>query len=150
MLMATTAVCFASAPICGAQRPASSTAQRGIGCWKLEPGRFKVVGRTHVDPGQTTLPALIQLDTVPGKNWTGEPIGCLVRTLSPEKGYQDGYYVLAGADRLQIDWTSKSGFVGMTLMLRVGKDVMRGRASAWTDYAGEERAPIVLRRVACP
>lgn len=101
-------------------------------------------------PGQTILPPVVRFDTVPGKSWSGEPSGHLVRALAAdgETRYRDGYYLLSGADSLRVAWTN--GFTGMTLMLRLGNVVMHGRASAWTDYQGYEQASVVLRRAACP
>ncbi|MGH7622666.1 MAG: hypothetical protein ACREMU_10040 [Gemmatimonadaceae bacterium] len=120
-----------------------------LGCWRLEPGHFAVIGNSGVDPGQTTLPDLIQFDTVPGKSWAGDPWGRRVRALHDTIAtrYREGYYLPAGADSVRVDWTN--GFVGMTLMLRRDSVTMRGHASAWTDYLGEEDATIVLRRVTC-
>jgi len=109
-----------------------------------------VVKRTRVDPGQTVLPSLIQLDTSPGRQFTGETIGHRVHAFADKSGtiYRDGYYVLSGTDHLDVNWTN--GVVGMTLQLRMDDAIMRGRASAWTDYRGEEQASIVLRRADCP
>jgi hypothetical protein len=141
--------CPAASP-CGAQQAARAKAQALIGCWKVEPGPFSVMGRIGVDPGQTTLPSFVQFDTVPGQSWSGDPLGRLVRALAGDSGsrYRDGYYLFSGADSLQVHWTT--GFVGMTLLLRLDSAVMRGRASAWTDYMGHEEASVVLRRAACP
>ena len=49
-----------------------------------------------------------------------------------------------------LDKYNHATMMGYRVLRFSTEDVMRGRASAWTDYAGEERAPIVLRRVACP
>ena len=136
--------------IANASRDGDAQAQTIVGCWKVDPGKFSVTGRTGADAGQTILPSVVQFDTVPGKSLYGEPFGRLVRGLGADNGtqYRDGYYVLSGPDSLRVDWTT--GFTGMTLMLRLGNAVMHGRASAWTDYMGEERAPVVLRRAVCP
>ena len=109
-----------------------------------------MIGNIGVDPGQTILPRVIQLDTIPGKAWSGEPLGRLVRALPDSSGtqYRDGYYLFAGTDSLQVAWTN--GVVGMNLMLQMDSLTLRGRASAWTDYMGKEQASVVLRRVACP
>ena len=125
-------------------------AQTVIGCWRVEPGKFSVVGKNGADPGQTILPPVVQFDTVPGRSWSGEPLGRLVRGLGADNGtrYRDGYYLLSGSDSLRVDWTT--GFIGMTLVLRLDNAVMHGRASAWTDYMGEEQASVVLRRAVCP
>jgi hypothetical protein len=151
MFLAILSVCFNAASICAAQQGRHAKAQMIVGCWKVEPGKFSVVGRIGVDPGQTKLLApLVQFDTVPGKSWSGEPLGRLVRGLAGGSGtrYRDGYYLLSGADSLRVDWTN--GLTGMTLLLRIDNLVMHGRASAWTDYMGSEEASVVLRRAACP
>jgi len=142
--------CCTAPSLCAAQQDGRAKAKMLLGCWKVEPGRFAVIGTTGVDPGGTVLPSLVQFDTLPGKRWSGEPVGRLVRALAPDNRtrYRDGYYLFSGADSLQVDWTN--GFVGMTLLLRLDSVVMHGVASAWTDYMCNEQATIVLRRAACP
>jgi hypothetical protein len=132
-----------------AQQDERAKARGLIGCWTIEAGRFSIVERIGVDSGQTTLPSRIRFDTMPGKAWSGEPLGRLVRAFAEGSTtrYRDGYYLFAGADSLRVEWAN--GFVGMTLQLRLDKSVMRGRALAWTDYMGSEQASIVLRRAAC-
>src|SRR5215471_15199381 len=150
MFLGMLSVCFNAASLCAAQQGEHAKAQRIVGCWRVEPGKFSVVGRIGVDPGQTKLlPPVVQFDTVPGKSWSGEPWGRLVRGLAGDNRtrYRDGYYLLSGADSLRVDWTS--GFTGMTLLLRLDTVAMHGRASAWTDYSGGEEAAVVLRRAAC-
>ena len=133
-----------------AQQNDQVNARRVAGCWRMEAGPFSTVGARASDPGQTMLPSVIRLEMVPGKSWTGEPLGRRVYALADPSGsrYREGYYRFGGRDSLHVEWTN--GVVGMTLTLRVDTLVMRGRASAWTDYGGEERAPILLRRVSCP
>jgi hypothetical protein len=146
-VLSVTSMC--STPL-GAQQDRPANAQLIVGCWKLEPGQFAVIGKTGVDRGQTVLPSLVQFDTMPGKSKSGEPIGRRVRTSAADSGsrYQEGYYLFSGADSVRVDWTT--GFVGMTLLLRLDDRVMHGRASAWTDYGGSEEASLVLRRAVCP
>jgi hypothetical protein len=142
--------CCAAASAAGAQHDERAKVQTVVGCWTVEPGPLSVVGRSGVDPGQTTLPSLIQFDTVPGKSWTGEPLGRRVRALTGDNGtrYRDGYYLFSDVDSLRVEWTNS--VVGMSLLLRVESLVMHGRASAWTDYMGTEEASLVMRRTACP
>src|SRR5437879_440839 len=88
-----------------ARRDEHAKAQMLIGCWKVEPGRFSVIGTTGVDPGQTIMPSLVQFDTVPGKSWTGEPLGHLVHALAGNRAtrYRNGYYLLSGADSVRVE-----------------------------------------------
>jgi hypothetical protein len=136
--------------LANASQDGQAQAQTVVGCWKVEPGKFSVVGKNGADRGQTILPLVVQFDTLPGKSLSGEPFGRLVRGLGADNGtrYRDGYYALSGTDSLRVDWTT--GFIGMTLVLRLDNAVMHGRASAWTDYMGNEQAPVVLRRAVCP
>jgi len=122
-----------------------------LGCWNLEHERFSVTGDTTVDPGQTTLPTRLQFDTVPGKSWDGRPLGQRVRPVgadSASTNYREGYYLLTGGTKIQVDWTN--GFTGLTLELRGDSASLHGKASAWTDYIGQETAIVYLRRTVCP
>jgi hypothetical protein len=133
-----------------AQQDQNTKANALRGCWKLEVGTFQLSQSTHVDSGQTTLPQFIQLDTVAGRSFFGRSLGRLVRAL-PGKAdtyYRDGYYTFPHPDSVHIDWTN--GFVGMELAFPFDTVVMRGRAEAWTDYGGDERAPVTIRRSLCP
>jgi len=143
-------ICCAAASESPAQQSEYTRAKRLAGCWSVEPGPFSTVGRVGTDAGQTVLPAVIQLDTVPGTSWNGDLIGRRIRSFADGRAtrYRNGYYLFAGTDSLRVEWTN--GVVGMTLQLQVDNVVMRGRASAWTDYMGNEQATIVLRRVRCP
>jgi hypothetical protein len=133
-----------------AQQDQNTKANALRGCWKLEVGAFQVSESTHVDRGQTTLPQFIQLDTVAGRSFFGKPLGRLVRALpwTADTDYRDGYYTFPHPDSVHIDWTN--GFVGVTLAFPFDTLVMRGRAEAWTDYGGDERAPVTVRRSPCP
>lgn len=148
-LLALISTWFTTASLCGAQQDRRVTLRSVIGCWSVTPGHFSIVEKDGADPGQTLLPSVLEFDTVPGKSWMGAPLGRRVRAVVANNGtrYRDGYYLLAGADSLRVDWTNS--VVGMTLDVRLGGSVMRGRATAWTDYMGEERASVVLRRVPC-
>ena len=136
------------------------TAQRGLppdpnmilGCWAVETGRFSVTSvpkATHVDPGQTATPSLIEFDSLPGRSWNGGPVGRRVHGFgNPASQYRDGYYHPSGSDGLRIVWSS--GFTSMAFEVRLDSLVMRGHAEAMTDYGGDERAALVLRRSPCP
>ena len=133
-----------------AQQDQNTKANALRGCWKLEVGTFQVSESTHVDRGQTTLPRFIQFDTVGGRSFFDRPMGRLVRGLPGKTNayYRDGYFTFPHPDTVRIDWTS--GFTGMTLTFPFDTVVMHGRAEAWTDYGGDERAPITVRRSPCP
>jgi hypothetical protein len=149
-LLGIVCACCTAVSASAAQQDERTKVQMVVGCWTVEPGRFSVIGKTPVDSGGTKLPALVRFDTVPGARWSGEPLGRLVHALPDDSGtrYRNGYYLFSATDSLDVEWTN--GVVGMTLLLRVDSLVMHGRASAWTDYMGNEQAPIVLRRAACP
>src|SRR5262249_42407019 len=119
VLLALTLGCCTRAGVAGAQRADRSNVQRLIGCWNIEHGAFSVTGKTGVDPGQTILPSLLHFDSVPGKSWTGEPLGRLVQAVTGDKRtqYRRGYYLFSGEDSVHVVWTN--GFVGMTLFLRM-------------------------------
>ena len=97
----------------------------------------------------TNLPATVRFDSVPGRSWTHTPLGRLVRAIPgpSQSHYREGYYRLAGRDSVDVDWTNS--VVGLNLKLKFEQDSMRGVASAWTDYSGEEHATVVLRRSTC-
>jgi len=134
----------------GAQRSSTRPIPPPTGCWQLEPGPFSVIQRLPADPGQTVLPVVVSFDTVPGRSWDNRPFGRRIRTVtdSTTTRYHEGYYRIVAPDSVLVDWTN--GFVGMSLELRFASVAMRGRATAWTDYGGGQRATISLRRVTCP
>ncbi len=117
------------------------------GCWALTVGEFQ---GTKIDSGMTTLPAMVQLDTLPGKNFFGERSAWLVRGHPSTNGstYREGQFAPVGRDSVWLSWSS--GFVGLTIGVLATAQQMEGFASAWTDYGGEQRAPITLRRSTCP
>src|SRR5437867_3592229 len=47
------------APAC-AFAQAQVASKSVIGCWKVEAGTFSVIGKDHVDPGQTNLPTVVR------------------------------------------------------------------------------------------
>jgi hypothetical protein len=127
----------------------SATIESVRGCWHLQPSGFDA-GESHVDPGQTKLPEVIELDTVPGQSLRGDNVGRRIRTIRDGGGarYPYAFYLLGSGDSVHVHWTS--GFIGLTLELRVNDDRMRGTARVWTDYGGGAEAKISLQRVVCP
>jgi hypothetical protein len=134
----------------GAQQSPARPVTPPTGCWQLKPGPFSIIRRFPAEPGQTVLPLVISFDTTPGRSWDNRPIGRRVRTLSDTIAtqYHEGYYRIVAPDSVLVDWSDS--VVGMTLELRLDSIAMRGRATAWTDYGGGQRATITLRRVTCP
>lgn len=117
------------------------------GCWAVEVGTFK---GNRVDSGMTVLPTRVRLDTVPGVGIWGQPDFWLVRGLPSPNGarYRDGRFMPLGSDGIMISWSN--GFAGMTITARATAERMHGRVQAWTDYGGEQKAPITLTRTTCP
>ncbi len=150
LLRLTLASCFVAINATPAHGPLQPSRASLVGCWKLAPSRFAVVDKPPADSAQTVLPTVIRMDTLPGTSWNGDPIGRRVREVANgSRPYYDiGYYRFFAPDRVQIDW-SASGDIGMTLDLRFDRSTLRGSATAWTDYGGEERSSITLSRVAC-
>ena len=150
MRLATVFACAIALRTAGAQKSPLRSALQLVGCWQLEPGAFSVIAHLPADSGQTVLPTLVRFDTLPGRSWDNRPIGRRVRTLTDTTvtQYREGYYRLVAPDSVLVDWTNS--VVGMSLELRVDGVAMRGRATAWTDYGGGQRARITLRPVSCP
>ena len=132
-----------------AQQEQFARARRMQGCWRISSSPFVAGPSGKVDAGQTILPPVIALDTVPGKSWLNEPFGLRVRSFPGKSGsrYQDGYYTFPNSTTLLISWTN--GVVGMNLDVRADSSRMTGTASAWTDYMTSEHATVTLQRVPC-
>jgi hypothetical protein len=116
------------------------------GCWAVTTGDFT---GPPVDSGMTTLPSIIELDTMPGKDIFGRRSEWLALG-HPSTGasrYRSGTFAPMGSDSVRISWSIS--VVGLEINARVKADMMDGVAIAWTDYGGEQRAPITLRRAGC-
>lgn len=137
------------APIASAQSDPLPRARQVQGCWRLSATTFVAGPSGKVDAGQTILPPLIALDTVPGKSWSNEPLGFRVRSFPGKSGsrYTDGYVTFPAPTKLVISWTN--GVVGMNLDLQADSNRMTGNASAWTDYSTSEHATVTLLRAPC-
>jgi len=141
-----------------ALRPTPAAAQDGVvarvrrlaGCWATTVETFRSVTTTPIDSGLTNVPPLLRLDTLPGRGWHNDTHDWLLRAIPGTSGsrYRDGYFKPTGKDSVELHWTN--GFVGLSIRAKGAGDTLSGFASAWTDYMGEQRATIVLRRVACP
>lgn len=135
-----------AAPVEG--QAADSSRVRGLqGCWAITIGEFT---GTAVDSGMTNLPAVVRLDTVPGSDVFGRPEGWRVQSLPLATPHLWGVGVFkpVGADSVVVSWTS--GFVGIRLGLVPRDEGLFGEALAWTDYGGQQQAPVALHRTACP
>lgn len=136
-----------AAPVEG-QVPDSSRVRELRGCWAITTGEFT---GTAVDSGMTSLPSVVRLDTVPGSDFLGRPDGWRVQSLPLATPHQwrVGVFKPVGDDSVVVSWTS-GGFVGVRLALVTEDEGMRGEAIAWTDYGGQQQAPVAMRRTACP
>lgn len=134
-------------PPLAAQSVDAVRAKALAGCWAVHVGTFK---GSRVDSGMTVLPTIVKLDTLPGADIWGEPYGRLLLGLPDTKGryYRRGFYELKGADRIRLIWAS--GFTSMSIEATTTAQRMRGTAQAWTDYGGQQTAPITLTRTTCP
>lgn len=134
-------------PPLAAQSVDAVRAQALAGCWAVQVGTFK--GST-VDSGMTVLPTVVKLDTLPGADIWGKPFGRLLLGLPDTTGryYRRGFFELKGANRIRLIWAS--GFTSMSIDATTTAERMRGTAQAWTDYGGEQVAPITLTRTTCP
>jgi len=146
-LLAVTLLCACGKADAEAEAVDSTRVTALAGCWGVEVGTFK---GSRVDPGMTVLPTRVKLDTVPGVGISGEPDFWLARGLPSPNGaqYRDGRFMPLGSDRVLISWSN--GFAGVTINARATTEQMRGTAQAWTDYGGEQVAPITLTRATCP
>jgi hypothetical protein len=133
-----------------AQQTVSATERTVAGCWALSAGAFKPATKIGVDSGMTNLPMRVQLDMAPGVGILGEQRNRLLRALpdSNASQYRDGWYRSASQDRVQLEWSN--GFVWLSIDAVLKGDELRGTAKAGTDYGGEERADVILRRIPCP
>jgi len=120
------------------------------GCWQSEMGEFSpaLTTDTHTWAG---IPAVMQIDTVPGRGRSDDPLGWAVRTITmgARQRFTDGYLVPRGSDSLELRWTN-FGTVGVTVALTLIDDRLVGVADAWTDAVTSNKAQVVLVRVACP
>lgn len=141
-----------------ALRPTPAIAQGGevarvhrlAGCWAATVGTFRSVTTIPVDSGLTNVPPLLRLDTLPGQGWHNDTHDWLLTAMPGASGsrYRDGYFKPTGKDSVELHWTN--GSVGLSIRAKDAGNTLSGFASAWTDYMGEQRATIVLRRAACP
>lgn len=117
------------------------------GCWAVKVGTFQ---GSRVDSGMTTLPTMVRLDTLPGKDFMGDRSGWLVLGHPRANGsmYREGSFAPVGRDSVRLSWST--GFVGLTIEARATAQQMDGVAIAWTDYSGQQQAPIMLLRSTCP
>ena len=140
-------VCYSS--IASAQRVDATRARALRGCWATTVGTFRAATAIGIDSGLTNVPPQLRLDTIPGRGWDGAPRGRLLRAIPGRSGsrYRDGYFRTTASDSVVLEWTN--GFVGLSIRARVRADSMRGVATAWTDYMGEQAAPVTLHRIGC-
>lgn len=133
-----------------AQRDSAARVRALAGCWTTEVETFRTVAATPVDSILTNVPPMLRLDTLPGRSIYNEPFRWLLRAIPKASGssYRDGYYAPFSVDSVALDWTN--GFAGLSIRARESGGTMGGVATAWTDSFGEMRAPVTLRRVACP
>lgn len=117
------------------------------GCWAVKVGEFQ---GSKVDSGMTTIPTMVQLDTLPGKDFWGDRSGWLVRGHPGANGsrYREGNFAPVGRDSVRLSWST--GFVGLTIEVLATAQQMDGVATVWTDYNGQQQAPIMLLRSTCP
>jgi hypothetical protein len=137
-LAKTLSVCSIALLACSTLRGLPQDPDMVLGCWAVETGRFSVTAvpkATHVDPGQTATPSMIELDSVRGRSWNADPVGRRVRAFgNPASQYRDGYYHPSGNDGLRIVWSN--GFTSMAFEVRLDSLVMRGHAEAMTEDGG--------------
>jgi hypothetical protein len=119
------------------------------GCWAINVGALSPP-RDLIQQDWARRPAMIQVDTVPGRGWSGGPVGWRVRTpdgVEPSR-LGNGYLLVRGPDSLEIHWTS--GMVGVAITLHVRGARMEGTADAWTDALMSSKASVNLQRTGCP
>lgn len=132
-----------------AQQRDSSRVRSLLGCWATNVGTFIAISKYGVDSGQTNVPPRVRFDSVPGRSITNRPLGRLLQAIPGLSGtrYRDGYWVIGEHGDIGLDWSN--GFTGLGMSLRQTGDTLRGYAKVWTDYGGDQRAPITLHRIAC-
>lgn len=139
-----------SPSIATAQSSDSSRVRALLGCWATKVGTFKSMSKYGVDSGQTNLPPRVRFDSTPGRSITNQPLGWRLEAIPGLSGtsYRDGYYVMGEHNYIGLTWSN--GFSGMGMSVKQTGDTLRGEARVWTDYGGNERAPVTLHRISCP
>ena len=138
-----------------AQSQTAATGPSPVGCYELRLGPWDRVG--YPVPSATSprrLPDTFRLLGEPtGRPWNGVQ---RFRVEPAELGRDNtGSWSFRGADSLAVTWST--GFVGVTLLLRIAADSLDGHAEAGSDdfeidASGQvvrPRAAAVARRVAC-
>ena len=133
-----------------AQHNDADRAQALVGCWATTVGTFKAMSKYGVDSGQTNVPPRVRFDSAPGRSIANQPLGRLLRAIPGFSGtqYRDGYWVIGEHDDIGLTWST--GFTGLGMSVRQTGDTLRGYAKVWTDYGGDQRAPVTLHRIRCP